>query len=877
MTSVETSLPLVVLIMGALGSILFFGFLLRSETRTQSALTRWTLIILRSALCLLAWLLIAQPKAVTTEEESIPVSAKLGIDVSQSMSLADQSGVFTSRWDSKIEPESLDEAIALAEVAKIRINLLSRRLADSSEERDRDLEKTVKILEQAREKAGAFDENSNLTRLLDPPLDSLAAAITQLNEIDPSNPIGDLDRSATLASQTATGLRRVATLAPRTTTAEEDVVPRIELVNRWIKRSQPTLEKLSKEWNLEVSTFSTDQTLLDQPLYPLQSELEIATTGGNRTHLYENLNQLAKRSEAAGRQLSLLISDGVDSTPVASGEFSADLRNQPLLVLPIGDPNTAPDVRIDSLVSPSRVREKDNFVAAVEVSSFNAGAETVSVSLLESGTTLASREVTLEGDGDTALVELEWKALGLGPREMRVEVSRIEGEDFFNNNVRPLNCTVIKDKYRVLVSDAFPRWETRYLQNLFNRDPSIEMTSIVFEPRHTYPGNNPIETPALPLALELWQKFDLVILGDVNPTQLTPDHQELLLEYVDTGGNLMIMAGENFMPMSFLDTPIEELLPMIQNRAEPAQGSLVIAPPENRSIDPMVKLDEAGTQSIWRTIFSMTPQYSLSAWNKAKESARAILVAQDQTTGTEYDFFAVQRFGKGRVSFAGAPCLHHLRFRYGDRYHAKFWGQVIRGMCVDSFGFEGDLLETRLDQQLWEPGAEVQGRVRLTGQDGGPIAGADFTAILIQDGDVVAEMSPRADPDRPGDYFVRFAKLEPGIYKLEYEGVEIEMLLEDESILDAEPVRFEILSTYLSEEAAFTLEEPSFWNEVNQLPLAATISPQTLPMVIEALDFKPETISRTSKRSIWDTWWLLLTIITIAGAEWFLRRINGLC
>ena len=881
MTTIETSLPIWLLLIGALGSIVFFAILYRSELENQSPRLRWGLVSLRGLLCLLVWTLIAQPKAVTTRKETSPIDVKLGIDVSQSMSLADESGPSTSRWNGSTEAGKLDEAIALTEAARIRINLLSRRPGNSAAEREKHAETTAKLLERARAKTGEFGEESRVSRLLGAPIEKLGDAIDRLQQVDESNPMADLDRSSSLVAQAATGLRRVAAVQEKTRDSDEgEALPRIELVNRWLRESPGIFENLKKEGDLQVATFATGQSLLAEPFDPAKAEFELANTGGDRTHLYENLNRISRKEKTGGQQLTFLITDGVDST-MSPDEFSVDLRNQPLLVLPIGDPDTSPDVRIKSLVNPARVREKDNFLAAVELAGFNSGPETVTVSLIERDETLVSREVKLDGDGTTSLVELEWQARGVGPRNMRVEVSQIEGEDFLVNNLRPVSFTVIKDRYEVLVCDAFPRWETRYLQNLFKRDPSIEMTSIVFEPRHTYPGNEPREPVALPLSLEAWQTFDLVILGDVTPTQLTPDHQKLLVEYVDKGGSLILLAGKKAMPMAFVDTPVEDLLPMIRNQADSVTGSFVISPPENRSISQMVNLGKGNTQAVWRTIFSITPQHTVSGWNRARESARALLVAKDQQSGAILDFFAVQRFGRGRVSFIGAPCLYHLRFRYGDRYHARFWGQVIRGMCVDNFGFEGGLIETRLDRQLWEPGSEVQGRVRLTAEDGGPLVDADFKAAVYVDGEPVAEMSPTADPDRPGDYYIQFPGLPSGKYEIEYRGEEIEMLLESDEAVDpyapSERCQFEVLAGFLTEEATFALEKPDFWHEINSLPLAATVSPQTLPLMLEALDLKPEITYQTTKRAIWDQWWLLLMLIVISGTEWFLRRIHGLC
>ena len=318
---------------------------------------------------------------------------------------------------------------------------------------------------------------------------------------------------------------------------------------------------------------------------------------------------------------------------------------------------------------------------------------------------------------------------------------------------------------------------------------------------------------------------------------------------------------------------------MTRVESRPITGSFVISPPEKQSVDRLVSLGRENTQSVWRSIFAMTPQHRISSWAKTKESARTLLVAKDQRSGTVYDFFAVQRFGRGRVSFVAAPCLYHLRFRFGDRYHARLWGQVIRGMCVDDFGFEGGLVKTRLDRLLWEPGAEVQGRVRLTSPEGRPLPNVEFSAVLNLDDEIISEMTPQPDPERPGEYFVRFPGLGAGKYEVEYEGEEIQMLLDnDRETLEEVPVcRFEVLENFLTEEATFAIEEPDFWSRINSLPLAATISPKTLPLVLDALDFKPEEIVQTSRRSIWDTWWLLITIVVVAGIEWFLRRINGLC
>ena len=874
-TTLETTLPLPVLIAGTVGSIVLFLSLFRRERASLGPVVRWTIPALRVVLCLLVWFLIAQPKAVTTREETLPVTTRLGVDVSASMSLVDQFGEHTNRWQEDAEILPLEEATALTEAAKVRLHLQLRRDQADPKARDKANEETRELLDRVAKAIGKIESTGDLDRLVQPPLDAVLRASEALDKPGESDRIEVLGQVASLVSQAASGLRRVAQVLPKTEIASGTPQSRIDLVNRWMTEATPLFDDLADSGEVEIFSFASTlaRTGAEEPF----------TSGdalGETTHLYRNLNRMAEEDRVGDRQLSLLVTDGMDSTPPETWTLSAAVREQPLLVLPVGDPSTAPDVFIESVVSPARVREEDTFVARVELGTRHLGRETVSVSLVDGGTVLDQRELNLEGDDQAQVLDLEWTAEGLGARDLRIEISSVEGEVILANNQWPAPCQVTRDQYRVLVCDGKPRWETRYLQNLFKRDASIEMESLVFAPRHAYPGKPLPPMPALPLALELWQQFDLVILGDVQPRQLTPEHQALLVDYVDGGGNLLILAGDDAMPSAYVDTPIEPLLPMTRTQATALDGIFVIQPPEDRSLDPMVQLAEENGQPVWRTLFSITPQFRLSAWARAKESARSLLVAVDQQSGATHDFLALQRFGRGRVAFAAAPCLYHLRSNYGDRYHARFWGQMIRGICADNFGFEGGLIQTRLDRSLWGVGAEIQGRVRLTTPGGLPMTDADFSALLIDgEGVAVAQMRPIPDPDRPGDYFVRFPDARPGQYRIEYEGGLLDPLLESDR--DSHPNdsarKLTVTRESFGRESQPSAEPSPFWNRVNELPLATTVTPRTLPLVIEALGLEPEPVTHTTKRPLWNTWWCFLAIILVSGTEWLLRRTNGLC
>ena len=56
--------------------------------------------------------------------------------------------------------------------------------------------------------------------------------------------------------------------------------------------------------------------------------------------------------------------------------------------------------------------------------------------------------------------------------------------------------------------------------------------------------------------------FDVIVIGDVSPQLLNLELQEMLVEYVvQRGGGLAMLAGEQYLPLSYEGEPLEQLLP----------------------------------------------------------------------------------------------------------------------------------------------------------------------------------------------------------------------------------------------------------------------------------------------------------------------------
>lgn len=138
-------------------------------------------------------------------------------------------------------------------------------------------------------------------------------------------------------------------------------------------------------------------------------------------------------------------------------------------------------------------------------------------------------------------------------------------EIFQENNEWDFKVAVTDDRTNVLLIDGFPRWEFRYLRNLFyGRDKSVHLQFVLLDPAKIYHGREPVSIPAsasrpfpqpreataLPTSPQEWQQFDVIILGDIPPSALADDWSAIREAVTLRGAMLVCVAGPRYMPHS---------------------------------------------------------------------------------------------------------------------------------------------------------------------------------------------------------------------------------------------------------------------------------------------------------------------------------------
>ncbi|MHC5544729.1 VWA domain-containing protein, partial [Singulisphaera rosea] len=147
----------------------------------------------------------------------------------------------------------------------------------------------------------------------------------------------------------------------------------------------------------------------------------------------------------------------------------------------------------------------------------------------------------------TYLLEVEPR-----PRELQVDNNRLE---------RTVN--VRKEKLKVLLVDGEPRYEYRYLKNYLEREETIDLNVVLLSSDPEYNEQDRYALPTFPAAKDDLFHYDVVLLGDADPSFLSASQMQNLAAFVtEKGGGILFLAGENFNPLGYKATPLEMLLPI---------------------------------------------------------------------------------------------------------------------------------------------------------------------------------------------------------------------------------------------------------------------------------------------------------------------------
>ena len=676
------------------------------------------------------------------------------------------------------------------------------------------------------------------------------------------------------------------------------------------------LNALQDKYRLRLYRFGA--TALEVPPAHWRSERAVRSENGNpreaspwalSTDMASALQKIDGDLPIGDLSGVVVLSDGCDhsSRDVRQAAGQLIMHDVPVNTILIGSQSPVRDAEIVAVQSPVQVYHGDSVALRATVKIDEYQGRTATLSLLKDGEPVDDKTIRIATNRHRETVLFRHQPDDEGICEYTVRLEQLPDEEISANNVAQRHVWVSKDHVRVLLVDDRPRWEFRYLRNLFaGRDRTVFLQSVLLRPDRLAGVPDPplmhasalrafddCEATALPKNRDEWLKFDVIILGDVPPESLGSEGVTALKHFVkDRGGSLIVIAGQHHMPHAFANTPLADLLPVRLGRHGGSTGTIPghgyhLVPADAANSHVVLQQLGAGSESrlslpqlTWRhPACEAKPGATVLAYAAEQDpdhQAVNKLIALDEQRRRALILW--QRFGAGRVLQLTFDQTWRLRYGVGDKYHHQFWGQTIRWAAKDRLSAGTNLVRLGTDRMMYRGGDTVVVRARVLDANRNAITGEDIRAVVYRDGDVVQQVALTALPDSAGLLHGEVRDLaQSGKYRIELAGDAVDRTLATETH-DVKTVSTEIAVAATDEAAELSdvVADATTPTQLADWTGGIVVTPGEAQRVLKSLG--PPSIFRRERWTVplWNSWPVMSVFFGCLSLEWVLRKSVGL-
>lgn len=599
------------------------------------------------------------------------------------------------------------------------------------------------------------------------------------------------------------------------------------------------------------------------------------------TGVGEALRQVLDQNRGQAVGGILLITDGASNSglPPAEAARLAKEAGMPIFIYGIGV--TSPvDLVMREVTAPRLGFVKERVDVKAKLHSQGMGRNSVTAILKANGKEVDQQKVELAEDGDYE-VNFHFDPQEIGDLVLEASIPVLPEEIAHDNNAATAKLRVVDNKINVLFIDQEPRWDFRYLLAYLQRDRRLSVKCVLIDGEpdlDKLPAS--VFLPKLPEDREGIFKYEILILGDVNPDDLGETRMKLISEWVEqSNGGIIFLAGPKFDPSAYGGTPLEALLPVVPDT------SVNVEQRAERFKEPVqLKLTTIGETSPYLRLVE-NPEENAKIWSgfpgvrwtapvtKAKPGAEVLLVdPRPERAGATggMPVIAVQGFGGGEAVYIGTDETYRWRSRTGEKYYSQVWSAIMQSLSLKRLEGASSRTQLKADREryfvgdkvnisgkIYKEGYEVQtigvlqGRLKITTSDA---KGAPVEKTVPLDVSAVA--------DQPGQYRAEFTAEAPGRYSFS-------TLDDPEAAVKFEVIepKIEQMETALNERALKAMADAAKGTFLREEDL------DKLPDLVSS---QSATVATFRKVDLFHSPWWMVLLFVVLFAEWLLRRLKQL-
>ena len=679
------------------------------------------------------------------------------------------------------------------------------------------------------------------------------------------------------------------------------------------------LNKLEDRYDLDL--FSFGRNIRNISIEDIQQgELSASNKNFNATYFQsatdytralENVLKKIPSEQLAG---VLLLSDGIHNADASIQPVTRRLAAQGVVVssVLVGGTRLPFDIALADVLAPESIFLGDKIKFQTTIKATGAIGKKVKVSLFNQETLLDEVEMDISSDNWQRELRLTHEPLTNGVMRYEVKVDTLEGELFDDNNLWRSDVAVSDDRINVLLVDSYPRWEFRYLRNLFfGRDKSVHLQYWLINP-DTLGGvsGDPLppasagrkfgdaESGGWPKDENAWRAFDVIVLGDIDPSALSDEIQKRIGTCVaDRGALLVMIGGPNAMPHAYPQKSlISELSPFTVRSApdywkSPEESYKLELTSIGKSHPVMVQSESLlENEELWASLEDFHWHLPVTA----KPGSEVLAIAVSEEDGADkvltdvrqavayleermqyrnrHALIATQHFGRGKVLGLAFDRTWRLRYRVGDTRHHCFWGQVMRWGLGERLRAGAEKFRAGTDRLVYSPEDPINVMARVL----------DEGYVGIQDAELVATISLNDDESVATRIVLKPREGANGFYEaihppLSRGGAYILKVLRKDIV--AQPF---IETSFLVTEFRRPVEMGVVKPQTATLEALAkgTGGKLVLPGfemdLVESFGEGKGVVQERLEYALWNNLWVLLVLALLLTTEWILRKRGGL-
>jgi uncharacterized membrane protein len=617
--------------------------------------------------------------------------------------------------------------------------------------------------------------------------------------------------------------------------------------------------------------FQTRLYSFDSHISPISNLQQLRPTAP-ATRMGASLRQLVDQTSDLPVGAIVLLTDGADNDAGIDRATIAELRSRriPVQTVGFGATETKDDIELDDVSLPARAMANSRMAATFILHQRGFAGRKTTISVRDGSQLLASRQITLDGDGRIQSETLFFNAGDAGVKPLQFSIEPLAGETNKANNAVSRVVDVESGKRQILYIDGEPQWEYKFIREAEEKDPLIQLVSMLRTTENTIYRQG-ISSPdelaqGFPTTAQQLFRFQGLIIGSVEAAYFTPAQQDLIRQFVNRRGGGVLFLGGRFAlgDGGWAGSSMADLLPVVlpnHNHTfhrEPATAELT--PQGTNSLICRLVDNRQQNADLWAKL-----PYLMDYQEVGTPKPGAVVLADLKAGGRAMPLLITENYGLGRTAVlaTSGTWRWQMLLPAGNPTHTVFWQQFLRWLVANT---PGQVVASLPNRNLYDNGhvtftAQVRDKQYLPSPD------ATVEARIFGPNGSSAMVPMTPVPNTPGTFQADWTADRPGSYLADV------IAERGAQQIGQDVLTFQRLNGVA--ESFHTAQNRALLERLAQETGGAYWQPQNLSRLPTDIPYSEAGISVRQMDPLWNMPAVFLVILLLLFSEWILRRKWG--